>query len=350
MFVAILTAAMSNAHLVTVMERLPLDGSIASVCGYTSTRSIAAAQRLDDLIALWRHAERVMRKEYCSLADASELAVTSIATSGRYAPASVHKMATTINLFFKYVEVAHEVSSIDQLTLEMVEGFIWARRSDGFRIVDVSPNTARNRRSFILTAFSELRGLGISVDDDLAGPPISPNRGYSTRLLTDDELERIRAFATGSMFTTRRPLLVAISEAGGSAPEIAAVSFDDLDLDAGTVSFRGSSPRVNPLTEWGVRAIEAWALNVDSIPPGRLCATDRLTEAQAAQSITSGLTQIISDAGFGHLPDVSARSIRLTFAAGVLERDGIVAATRFLGSDSLDSTAAALRFDWRSTP
>ena len=46
------------------------------------------------------------------------------------------------------------------------------------------------------------------------------------------------------------------------------------------------------------------------------------------------------------VPGVSARSIRLTTAREVLRTDGIEAAARFLGSPSLDSTAAALNHDW----
>lgn len=351
LFVAILTAAMTAAHHVTVatvIEPLPFVGSSVAIRPRWSARAVTEAQRRDDLAALWRLARRVMRSEACSLSEARELAITAIASSGRYASQSVHKMSREINRFFRYVEVAHEISTLDQVTHEMIEEFIWARRAKGYRIVDVSPNTARNRRSFIRTAFGELRALGIVAPDELTGSSISADPSFSARPLTCEELDRIRAFAGGAMFATRRPLLVAISEAGGSAPEIAAVTFEDLDLEAGTVSFSGSFPRVNPLTTWGIDAIEAWALNVTSIPDGRLCASDRLTDAKAAQSITSGLTRIITEAGFGHVPEVSPRSIRLTTARSVLARDGIVAATLFLGSESLDSTAAALGFDWRS--
>ena len=41
---------------------------------------------------------------------------------------------------------------------------------------------------------------------------------------------------------------------------------------------------------------------------------------------------------------------RLTAARQVLERDGIEAAARFLGSPSLDHTAEALAHDWRHGP
>jgi integrase len=307
----------------------------------------AESRRREDLICLWLRAIEMITRGSCSLAQARDLATDSIESQHEYAEQTVRKMIGTINRFFRFAEVAYGISSVHELTDEIVEEFIWARRTHGGRIVEVSPKTARNRRSFVRTAFADLRSLGIPVPDELVGPSITFDPSAVARALTDQELKRVRAFATGSLITTRRPLLVALSEAGGSASEIAEVRFADLDLDAGTVEFRGSAPRTNPLSAWGTDAAGAWAMNVEVIPDGRLCVDDRLLLPKATQSITSALTKVIREAGFGHLPDVSPRSIRLTFAERILNRDGIVAAARFLGSESLDSIASALRFDWQ---
>lgn len=350
MFAAILTAVMSEAHRVTAValqERLPFTGSSAASSRWPAVLSSAQVHRHEDLLCLWNRAARVMIEGSCSLAEARQLALTSIRSQHEYAAQTVRKMTGTIDRFFLYVERAHGVSSIDGLSAEIVEDFIWAPQVSGHRIVDVSPKTARNRRSFLRSAFADLRALGVPVADELVGPSIDFDRSAVSRMLTDAEMDRVRSFAGGSLFISRRPLLVALSEAGGSAPDIAGVTFDDIDLEAGTIEFHGGFARVNPLSSWGIDAIEAWALNVPTIPDGRLCAADHLPEGRAAQSITTALTRLLTDAGFGRVTDVSPKSIRLTCARKVLDRDGIIAAARFLGSESLDSTAGALRFDWR---
>ncbi len=89
-------------------------------------------------------------------------------------------------------------------------------------------------------------------------------------------------------------------------------------------------------------------MNVHTIPDGRLCAGDRLSTSRAAQSITVCLTKIIRDAGMSRTTGVSPKSIRLTFAKRILDDAGIVAACRFLGHDSLDSTATALHYEWQA--
>lgn len=48
------------------------------------------------------------------------------------------------------------------------------------------------------------------------------------------------------------------------------------------------------------------------------------------------------DAGLSRVPKVSGRSIRLYHALAVFERDGIGAAVRFLGNQSVDLTMRAL--------
>ena len=78
-----------------------------------------------------------------------------------------------------------------------------------------------------------------------------------------------------------------------------------------------------------------------------LCVTLGSDVSRGAHSVTVRLGQAIEDAGLAGLPGVTARSIRLTTAAEVLEERGIEAAARFLGSPSLDRTAAALGHVWR---
>ena len=78
-----------------------------------------------------------------------------------------------------------------------------------------------------------------------------------------------------------------------------------------------------------------------------LCVSEDLSVERAAHCVTVRLGDVLRDAGLRRTPGVTARSLRLTTAAEVFEESGLIAAARFLGSLSLDSTAAALNFDWR---
>lgn len=93
---------------------------------------------------------------------------------------------------------------------------------------------------------------------------------------------------------------------------------------------------------WGTEVVEAFFAVNDIAPPARLCVTNRVGLQQGAHSVRTQIYGAIRDAGLGSTPGVTAGSIRLTAAAGVLAQDRIEAAARFLGSRSLDSTAAAL--------
>ena len=62
--------------------------------------------------------------------------------------------------------------------------------------------------------------------------------------------------------------------------------------------------------------------------------------------MTVRLGQVLRDAGIAGRPGVTARSFRLTTANRILHTQGIEAATKFLGSPSLDNTAAALGYRW----
>ena len=81
-------------------------------------------------------------------------------------------------------------------------------------------------------------------------------------------------------------------------------------------------------------------------PDERLCVIDRLDAARATHSVTVQLGQVLQAAGIAGRPGVTARSFRLTSARRILDAEGIEAAARFLGSVSLDSTAAALGYRW----
>ena len=257
--------------------------------------------------------------------------------------------ANVASMFARFAERGvHEWAEVDgDLTLE----WCWSpvRRKDG-TLRGPSSNTAGNRQQTARTVFRQAAKLGAQVDPaTAAGERIKRTNSYaSARPLTDRQLQRVCAAAETATAVSRRPVPVALSLAGASAEEAAAVRVQDIDLDAATVAFVGPCARVCALDEWSVRVIARYLrANPDTAPHERLCVKADTLPQSATQSVSIRLWIIIKDAGFASRCGISPRSIRLTAARKVFERDGIVAAARFLGSPSLDHTAELLGHDWQ---
>ena len=194
-----------------------------------------------------------------------------------------------------------------------------------------------------------LEAAGAEIDPALRpGREPRPGTARRSRPLTAAELDLVRAYADRGLAGSRRSAMVALAESGASPAEIALVRACDVDLAAETVRLGIDRARVNALTGWGTEAIRR-VLVVNGIDPAddtRLCVTDTVGPRQGAQSAATRLCDVIRDAGLAEAQGVTGGSIRLTTAAEVLAREGIEAAARFLGTRSLDATAAALGHDW----
>ena len=235
--------------------------------------------------------------------------------------------ANVASMFARFAERGvQEWAEVDGvLTLE----WCWSpiRRKDG-TLRGPSWNTARNRQQTARTVFRQAAKLGAQVNPaTAAGERIKrTNPDAAARPLTDQQLQRVCA----------------------AAETAAAVRVQDIDLNAATVAFVGPCARVCALDEWSVRVIARYLrANPDTAPDDRLCVKADTPPQTATQSVSIRLWTIIKDAGFASRCGISPRSIRLTAARNVFERDGIVAAARFLGSPSLDNTAELLGHDWQ---
>ena len=161
----------------------------------------------------------------------------------------------------------------------------------------------------------------------------------------------MRAVADSRRAKSRIPLCIVLSlVAGGTATEIANLRWEDIDLEAGTVTFSGSTARTVPLDEWGVATIRRFLRDSQADVDDSSWVMPNTDRPQAVVAVTYALGQSLRFAGiFGRL-GVTARSLRLTAGLRVLEADGIEAATRFLGLPRLDTAAHALHYDWSSGP
>ena len=171
----------------------------------------------------------------------------------------------------------------------------------------------------------------------------------SARLLTDHEVQRVCNASVSKRKTSQRQMLVALSLASATAVDVASVRAKDVNLDNKTVRFRGPSARVCALDEWSYQAIGTYLRANPTEPDELLCVKAGMSQRRAARAVTNRLCAILRDAGLGG-DGASPRSIRLTAARKVLESDDIVAAAKFLGSPSLNRTAAALDHAWQHDP
>ena len=282
-----------------------------------------------------------------SLEEARELAGAAVGV--RFAsPATRRKLATLTGWLFRYLAAAGAGDWSD-VTPEMAQGWCRAAARHRGRWVSPAPSTVRNRQWALTVVCDALEAAGAGVDPALRpGRAPRPATARRSRPLTAAERDLVRAFADRGLVGSRRSAMVALAEAGASPAEIAAARACDVDLAAGTVRLGVDRSRVNPLTGWGAEAIRR-VLSVNGIDPAdgaRLCVTGSVGIDRGAQSAATRLCDAIRDAGLAGAEGVTAGSIRLTAAAGVLARGGIEAAARFLGASSLDSAAAALGHDW----
>ena len=278
-------------------------------------------------------------------------AVAGIAGTYLFTQRALNQAATMVLSLFVHFE-QRGVRQLRAVTGDLTLEWCWSpvRGPDG-SAREPSVNIARYRQWVARAAFKVLARLGAQVDPTAAaGDRIKRGEpDVSTRPLTDLELDRVCAHVDAGTAVSRRRPLVALSSAGGSAPEVAAVRARDIDLDAGTVTFLGERARVCALDDWSVRAIDRYLRANPTPPDERLCTKWDTPPDRAAHSVSIRLWKVLKEVGFSSRCGVSARSIRLAAARQVLESDGIVAAAQFLGSPTLDNTAEALGYDWRCT-
>lgn len=302
------------------------------------------ARRLRGL--LLESAVKALAENRVTIDTARSIGLTALELA--YAPSvgTAEKYRKESSRFFRHLR-ACGVEFVDEIQHDHIESFVWSATRRNGSLRDVSASTASNRQSILRSLFRELERLGVTIEHGLLGESIQRENADPTRLLTSVEIDHLRSNCTGGYTFTRDPLLLALSEAGGSATEIAAVRGADLDLSTGTVTFPGPLARSAPLTNWGVGILRLINAEKPFNPEQRVAVGRGIGPNRGAHSVSVGLYKLLRDAGLGRDHSVSARSIRLTFARHVFERDGIEAAARFLGSDSLDATARAIGHEWR---
>ena len=266
-----------------------------------------------------------------------------------FAESVLRCLKSRVTSLFKYLQ-CHGVTRWCDITAALTLAWVWAEieHRDGSR-TDPAYKTVLNRQQMAHMGFTVAAELGAPIDPRCAaGPKIDwVASDPAATLLTDHELQKVCDASASKLSTSRRELLVAFSLASGDAEEVGSVRRRDVNLRDRTVTFRGSNARVCALDDWSVQAIRRYLKANSAAREERLCVKPDTPPQRAALSVTNRLCAILKDAGFGGRCGVMPRSIRLTAAHRVLKDHGIVAATKFLGSPSLDNTAAALGHSWQ---
>ena len=273
------------------------------------------------------------------------------ALAARYGskPATAQKVTAEAARLLKFL-LARGAMRWRDVIEALVSEWCWAARPDrSGRHRSAAPSTARNRRWVAQAVLETAAMLGAPVDAAAAGEHTA-GRGdeVPARPLTADEERDVRAVAASTALVLRAPLVV-FAFAGGTAAEIAALTAADVDIDEGVVRFDGDAARANPLDEWSRALIVLYLRNTRPSPEDPLCVNGRLDPLRATHSVTVRLNRAIAEAGLSARRGVVARSLRLTAARHVLQEQNLEAAARFLGSRSLNRTAEALGYDWRSS-
>lgn len=264
---------------------------------------------------------------------------------------TAHKAAKEARVLLRVLRKSGD-GTFSSVTPEMVQKWFWRARVGSDRTNRrASAETARNRRWAAKTLLESARLMGLGIDPvELLGPPIAKiESDKSSRPLTGDEARAVRGHADASFARSKMPAIVALGFAGADAAETAAVTPSDIDLDEGWVQLSGPAARRNRLPEWSRETLRVHLLNSKSapVPNEPLCVGEHLVPERAKHSVTVRLYQIIAKAGLKGIDGVTGTSIRLTTAHEIATEQGIDAAADFLGNESLDRTAAALR--WRET-
>jgi integrase/recombinase XerC len=162
--------------------------------------------------------------------------------------------------------------------------------------------------------------------------------------LDEEEVELCRDVALWT--SSRVEVAWALGEATARGAEIAAITIEDLDLDAGTVWIAGSprtAPRSGTLSEWGVGTLH----RVSTGGAGPLAYAGEGRGIAGQVSTCRAISSVLLRAGLAGEPDVRPMSVAAWAGRRVLDESGsIEAAALAMGVRSLDRAARLVGHDW----
>jgi integrase/recombinase XerC len=246
------------------------------------------------------------------------------------------------------------IDDLADITTEACRAFIDAPARTGS---PPSLGTRHFRRVTLRAWFRTLRHLGVPVGDPTVDIGLPARNDTSARPLHDAEIILCRETTFSQRARDlRRPAAWALAEATAVTSEIPQLRIRSLDdpHQPWHVTLPGTRrvrPRVVPLTDWGHKILTARLAELGDDPDASLVYEGRRgTDTVAAQAAACSLIGVVLEsAGLDDEPEVRPASVRhwraaSDFAAGA----DIATVTNLLGHNSLDDTAATLRWDWQA--
>jgi site-specific recombinase XerD len=278
----------------------------------------------------------------------AELAVATAMWLGRNPAATTQARVGDLLVRFAAWLRSAGVTSLTDVTIGHCDAFVAAPTR---RRTPPAAQTMDLRRTAIRALYREVRELDPSIEDPTRHLELPSRTRRGTRPLTDHEIERVRTTAIGdTRNAARTSIAVALAESTATTGEIAHLRWVHVDLAAHTVALPGASPvtaRHGRLNRHAHQTLIRHRPSDATADAFVLPATNTGQHATQA-AITNLFRRLLLAAG---LTDAAVRpsSIRLWAARTILRDDGIEAAARALGLNSLDAVAEALGHDWHQT-
>lgn len=261
--------------------------------------------------------------------------------SGEISETAIRRVEPTLHRAISFFE-HRRICSLAEVQPNDASEFVHSRLESG---LPASIAVLHNRRAALRLLFRVARRLGLAESDPTLDLRLPPKSCAATRPLDDDEVELCRDVAQWA--SGRAAIAWALAEATARGAEIAAITFDDLDLDGGTVEIKGSQrtmARIGALSGWGVDTLSRRALMVEGGPIA-YAGEGRGIAGQVATC--RAISTVLLRAGLAGESDVRPMSVAGWAGRRVLEESGsIERAALAMGVRSLDRAARLVGHDW----
>jgi len=269
---------------------------------------------------------------------------------------STHRMTELLVRFTIFLEKGLRLGSVEDITAEHVNRFVFSGISKPFGLQRPSVATMHLRRSALRLYFRTLRQIGLCEGDPSMDVALPPRSYLAVRPLTDDEIVVCRSFSLQTLTATRQPAAWALAEATARTSEIPHIVVSDLDFMNGRVWIHGSSKaeaRWGLLSDWGATQLarRVGSLKNMAMDDPAVAYEGRGSEESAQASSCIAIAETLTRAGIGREPDVRPGSVVAWAGRRVFEESGsIEEVARRLGIRSLDRAARFIGWGWAPQP
>ena len=261
--------------------------------------------------------------------------------SGEVSETAICRVEPTLHRAVGFFE-RRGIGALAEVQLDDASDFVHSRLESG---LPASVAVLHNRRAALRLMFRVARRLGLAEIDPTLDLRLPPKSFAATRPLDDDEVELCRDVAQWA--SAQAAIAWALAEATARGAEIAAITSDDIDLDAGTVDIKGGKrtvARIGTLSEWGLETLLQRA-PMGGTGPVAYAGEGRGIAGQV--STCRAISSVLVRAGLAGEHDVRPMSVAGWAGRNVLDESGsIERAALAMGVRSLDRAARLVGHDW----